>query len=164
MIPYIKLYHFYTSALVRALRLLVFGSIIFLLYTAFPQGRFVLDAARQPLALLCLFFMVEIFFNYKVRRIPPTTQIGQNTGDSTLSMSRPLASAYVLHASIEAMMHALLRNNQVQFLLERITIAMNELVVVDIQKEDVLQKAAELAKTANGTFVTTMDYIAAYLL
>lgn len=141
MNDFVKYIIFYTSPIIKALRLFVFlGLLAWGVYT-FTLGEF----PKFPLFFLSLFVMQEIFFFGKINVVRPK---------STLGVSSQALLPFEL----------LLQYPQVAFMLQKAGIAKKEIQEVSIEKEALLQKAAEVAKHVGGMLITTMDIFAAYLL
>ena len=65
MIEYVKIHHFYKSALMRSVRLILFGILVFvLLYTISSGGT-----PKFSLFVFYIFVMLEVFFHFKIVRV-----------------------------------------------------------------------------------------------
>lgn len=160
MLFYIWFYHVYRSALLRTIRLLLLFFLLTLLLTNTNNGF----AFKIPLFFLSFFCMFELFFRYKVAHIAPDVSLANNSGDLSVSCTRELLQVSALQEKMDGILPNLLQYPQVIFLLQKANIEKKEVPLVALPKQDVLTYAASLAKTLNGTKITTMDMLAAYML
>ncbi len=160
MVAYIKLYALYRSATMRAIRLLILFGLLYLNVTLFSEGVF----PRLPHFFLHLFVMIEIFFHFKIGKVHPHVSVNANTTDPMLSFTRDALGIYLRHEKPEDIVKELLRTKQVQFMLAKSVMNAQEVSFISITKEAFLQGVLDVTKKVQGTYVTTMDLFAAYLL
>lgn len=94
-------------------------------------------------------------------KFDPTTASGQVQSDP---FTREALSSFLLHGKTPDVVKALAHFPQVHFVLERATIAREELPHIDVPKSQLQNYAVKVAQSVNGTYVTTMDCIVGYLL
>jgi hypothetical protein len=88
MILYIRYYHFYRTALLRSIRLLVFA----LLLTVILYQIFHNESPKFAVFFFNVVVMLEVFFHYKISRAVPNIVVSKNKKetmyDSVLSCSQ----------------------------------------------------------------------------
>ena len=159
-IAHTRLYLLYTSALVRAVRLLVIFLILFLLFYQFSHHL----SVKLPLFFLIWYFIIEIFFHYSIYRYHPTLPLSKNNKDLLESSSLDILRAYLAGIQLSDCLYYLYRFPQIVFILEKIGVVPKDIPSVAIDKKQVLEYAAEIVKTVKGEYITSMDFIVAYLL
>lgn len=158
---YIYFYYVYRSAFVRTARLLVATFLIVLLVVDFRLD----SSIKFPLFFLSLFLIAEIFFRYKLSKVAPRLPLSQNDGkDLSLSTTRELLEVLVIKEKAFDVVAALLTTDQASFVIEKAHIAKQEIAAIAMSKDEVLAYAAKLANTTNGVLITSMDFVAAYIL
>lgn len=145
------LYHFYKTPFVEILRFLALGVLLYLTGIEFLNGLPYLHA--HILAVYSIvFIMIEVFFHFKVGMLKPQDSY-------TLSA----LEIYVSSKTTSVIMHKLLKNKAVQFLLHKADIAKSDIQYLDIDKKQLDTYALEVAKSIQGTFVTPVDLLVSYL-
>jgi ATP-dependent Clp protease ATP-binding subunit ClpC len=158
---YALLFHIYRTALVRTVRALILFFVVILIIADIQAGLF----PRYPLFLLIWFTIIEIFFHFKIAKTHPIKTVTQVSNDSVKEcFTFPLLEAYVSTHSTGAMLKQIAKLMQVRTLLEKSDIATNELSPGDVTKEQIGAYARELVQRLGGSFVTTSDFMAAYVL
>lgn len=161
MIEYVKLYHFYSRPLLRIFRYVVFSVLfIFVVYAVLRHSY-----PRIPLFFLSLFFMFEIFFREKViKKIPPVSITG-NPGENIFdSATLALLNILLYESSTNDVIKQLTTKEQILFLLEKANINLGEMIYIDVPKDQVAKYAFGIVKNLGGRYITTIDFVAAYLL
>jgi ATP-dependent Clp protease ATP-binding subunit ClpC len=157
---YAKLYHFYRTAFVRTIRLLVFSLLLFLIIYQ-VSNNYVSSGAQF---LFNVFLMVEIFFHYKISRALPSVSVDQNKGDDIFeSFTLQALAGFISFPKSTTIIKKLLSTPQVQTLLQKANIAKTDMTFPDVDKNELAQKAYGITKSYKGTFVTTIDVVLAYL-
>lgn len=149
MIANAKLYSFYQSTLVRVVRISLLLFLLWLTVNGF-------------VASLSLFFMLEVFFRFKIARTAPLRKLSENDGNDVYASFTLQALASLSGSTKEAIKH-LLCQKQIQFMLQKANIAQKELPILEVSKEELGNLAFAISRHVKGTFVTTMDLFASYL-
>ncbi len=157
----VKLKIFYTSALMRSVRTLIFVFVILLFFNQLNHKL----SVSLPLFVFVWFVISELFFRFHVYLVQPTLTVAKNEkGKWTLSTSRDLLQIIFSTIVLAKFVHKLLRTSQAFFILEKSAIPVEEIKLVEIKVDQVLAKAAEIVEQINGKYITTMDALVAYLL
>ncbi len=160
-IEYARVHYFYRSGFFRAIRVTVFLLLCAFVFFEVLEGLF----PKIPLFLLNLFLMIEIFMDFKIGRTKPSVKVSDAKENDFLSaMTLPALETYVAQSTTEAFIHALMRFENVRFILEKAAIEGKEIAVQQGTKDAICTYAARLARELHGTYITTMDLFAAYLL
>ncbi|MGH2611467.1 MAG: hypothetical protein ACRDFB_00285, partial [Rhabdochlamydiaceae bacterium] len=139
---YTHLYNFYTSALCRAVRILLVFCIGFLLLNQFTHH----GALRFSLVILLWFTIIEIFFRYHVYRYHPNLPVSQNTTNNLLaSCTSELLRAYISSPDVHYCLRRLIQRPQIHFLLEKLGITPADIVFVALEKQQVLNYTLDVA-------------------
>src|SRR5882762_2265694 len=160
LLRYATLYHLYKLPIVRILRI-VFVLIMsaFIVETVwrgiFPKG---------PLFVLSIFFMIEIMYRYKILKTVPTVTVQKNTKDIYQSFTMQALDAFFFSPDIKEIIHNLLTSHAVHFLLFKANLSVQEISFNNLRKEDIAQKALEVVKALDGSFITQVDLISAIIL
>lgn len=157
----IALYALYRTAKVRSIRLFILVSLLLLTFYLLSQ-RGDLSIA---LFLLNVFLMSEIFYRYRISRLRPAQTVAQiEEHDAIAACTQPVLYAlYSAHSAEELVTH-LLSTNQARFLLERAQLQPSELPHSTTDAGTLLRFAYKLTKNVEGTYITTADVLAAYVL
>lgn len=151
------LYHFYKQPLIKLLRLVILLGLslwVLLNMQDLPQAKLLLFA-------LSVFFMNEVFVAFSLSRKMPSKKITEGGAEESLTL--PVVEA-LQAASVREAMVRLLSFPQIQFLLEKATIASEEIATIDIERKTLLDEALTQAQRMHGKYITTMDIFTAYLL
>lgn len=157
---YANIFYFYKTAMMRTVRLVVFVSLLILIFADFSYDI----VPRIALFFMTLFFMIETFFHFKVARIRPTTPLTtseKNEFSDSLTMTVLYSS--IKHAGTVDFMDELTKLSACKFLLERVGITAKELPHVELSKGDLYHEAAKFVVSLKGKFITPQDVLAAYL-
>ena len=155
-----KFYFWYTSLWLIVIRLsllvaLAIGSSVLLLYKIIPN----------PLLMLLSFFIIfEIFFKYKVAKTNPKIDVVNNSGNPLESFSLELLGIFETQPTSSQVIRKLMVLPQIKFIILKSDLNQEEVILIDGDKQALVQSAIDLAKEAKGKYVTTMDYFVAYLL
>src|SRR5882724_11640556 len=158
---YARIFALYRTALFRTIRLLIFSFLLCLLSYQLSQ---------QNLSSLIVFFfnvfvMIEIFFHYKVSRVTPGMTIAKNDGkDVLVSFTLPALELFLTRLKTSMVIKSVLSYPQIKALLQKADITQKDIVLIDVDKKELAKNAFEMAKMAQGIFVTTVDILLAYLL
>ena len=155
-----KFYTWYTGSALILARLLLFTILAlgaaFLLINRFTPNLFLLF-----LSLLLLF---EIFFKYKIAKTNPKIVVSQNSADPLDSFSLELLGILETQTTLSQIIKKLIEVSQTQFIIAKADLKTEEIVLIDGDKQMLVQTAFNLAKEMKGKYVTTMDFFTAYLL
>jgi len=157
---FVKIYHWYRSALLRTIRLIAFSLLLFLIFYQVSQGYL------SPFVqfFFNLFIISEVFFHYKISKYTPKIDIVKNNGkDIYLSFTMQALYGFVNYPKTVLMIKLLLSYPQTKSFLNKINISQKELQIIDIDKKTLSQKALDVASSLNGKFVTSVDVLIAYL-
>jgi ATP-dependent Clp protease ATP-binding subunit ClpC len=160
MFVYAKYYHFYRTALMRSIRLVLFVLFFGLILYQITNNT----SPKFAVFLFNIFVMFEIFFHYKISRVMPSVAVVRNNKDHMYdSFTIQALYGFVIEATTEDLIKFISTYPQVKLLMEKANIAHKELVFPDVSKEILAESAFETARTFNGKFVTTLDVFIAYL-
>ena len=157
---YATIYHVYRTALFRTLRLLIFS---------FLASLILYQLSQQYLTPIVEFFfnffvIIEIFFNYKISRATPVVTVAHNDGDDIYqSFTLPALSGFITHEKGSMVIKNLLRFPQVRSFLQKANITQKEILIREVTKDELAQKAFGMAQAFGGQFVTCLDVFLAYL-
>jgi ATP-dependent Clp protease ATP-binding subunit ClpA len=161
MIEYVKVFHFYRTALIRSIRLIVFFVLVFSAITQYTEG----SNYKTPLFLFCLFLMFEIFFRFKIGKVLPDVVVEKNPGtDVSKSFTREALGPFVSEITSDGVVRKIAKSPTVRIFLEKANILPDELPQLTVDKKVLMKSAFETAKTFKGKYVTTTDVLIAYLL
>lgn len=157
----IQFSYWYKTALFRSLRLLIFFSLLFVIISSLQQKIF----PNLVVSLLLFFITFEITFRFKIARIWPHVVLSVNDGKNVyLSFTKKALTGFVLASQTSRILLPLLKITEGKSFLGKIGIAQETLMLIDIDKQVLAQKAFEIAKQVPGKYVTVFDVLAAYLL
>lgn len=160
MFLYVRIYHFYRTALLRSIRLLLFALLLFLIFSQITHGI----PPRFPVFLFNIFVMVEAFFHYKIGRALPTVEVANNTKEHLYdSFTMQALYGFVTESTTSGVIKRLITYPQVKLIMEKANIAREEIPLTEVTKELLSQSAFETAQTFKGKYVTTLDVFIAYL-
>jgi len=161
MKEHVQLHHFYTSLPIRFLRIVFFFGLLLLVLYDFLLGQL----PKLSLFFLSWFLMWETYFYFSLSRFTPRMAVKENAGNNILdSFTHQALDAYVSAANIEKAVAHLLHFPQVSFILDRASITDKDIPFESVAKDEWQKEARNLALRVHGTYVTTMDLIASYLL
>src|SRR3989344_6781788 len=156
---YATIYYLYKSAIGRTIRIFIFLFLATWLVALFGNH----EPTRLPHFLLHIFVMIEIFYKFKIARIKPTVLLSENKGDITRSSTLPVMYAFLKFGSTKGIILNHLKTDQGNFMLQKMQILQSEVEFFPLEKQALLQSAAETAKTVGGSYITIMDVVASYL-
>ena len=160
MYAYVRLYAIYSSLAVKIVRLAVLFVLSYSIFAVFLNRGF----PQLPLFLAGLFVMFEIFFHFAIGKSRPAKKI-QDTPKNPFDRWTLPARSVFLTRDTRYLLAALVQKKQVRFMLEKSGIERQKIVpVVSVTKDHIAAYAFDVAKSVSGTYVTTMDIFAAYLL
>jgi len=161
MIEYAKIYHFYRSALMRSIRLIIFSILLFVVVNQFVHGI----SPKVALLSFNLFVMIEVFFHFKISKPVPSITVTKNDRkDIFQSFTMQALSPFVTQGKTSGVIKKLIDLPQVKLFLQKADMSHKDVVFVDIDKELLAKSALDTAVTFKGKFVTTIDVFVAYLL
>lgn len=155
----ITLYRFYTSAFGRTIRLFILFSLVLWLQEIFTYSR----SPNLFLFVMNNFFMLEVFFHFKMGRILPISPLAAHATDLFDSVSTT-ALFCVYEKETAEIIDSLLKRPQIQFILRKASITKKELVGNTLSAKELLKQSSLVATQMYGTYITTMDILVAYLL
>jgi ATP-dependent Clp protease ATP-binding subunit ClpC len=155
-----KFYFYYTSPAIILVRLLLLTFLAlgsaFLLINQFTPNIFLL--------LLGLMLLLEIFFKYKVAKANPKTEAFNNSSDPLDSFSLELLGILETQKTVSQIVKQLINLAQIQFIIAKADLKTAEIILIDGDKQALVQSAFNLTKEVKGKYVTTMDFFTVYLL
>src|SRR5579883_3458372 len=160
MKEYVSFYHLYHSPAVRLVRLGIFAILMIFLCLGIAQGQW----EKIPLFLLSWYIMFEVFFRYKIATKQPDLPISQNTDNVYKSFTLPALDAILFQQTTSLVAKHLLKQPAIQFILHKSNIAPTELPTIDFLKDELVKEAVTIVQNSKGTYVTTIDLFAAYIL
>lgn len=145
----------------RMIRILTLFFLSLWLYVNFKNGL----GIHLPLFFASIFIQSEIFFKYKISRVLPEITVSQNNGNfiSASCTTQVLERVVKLQKTVK-IIDSLLKMPQAEFILSKIPLNRKEVPLTDVNFQQLIVYAAELVKSANGRFITSMDIIVSYLL
>ena len=160
MKEFAQFYFWYEKFLFKILRIGIFTvlfvfSIFFLIKNTYPN---------LPLFAFLLYLMLEAFFIYKVSRLIPEAEVLNNNSNPLNSFTIEALGIFNSYSKTPGLIKELLNLSQVSFILKKADADFKEVTFLDIDKEELSDKALNLAKDLKGKFITTMDLFIAYLL
>jgi len=155
-----KFYTWYTGPAIILARLLLF--ILFAIGSAYLLiNKFVPNFC---LTLLLLFIAFEIFFKFKVAKTKPKVEVLSNSTEPLDSFSLELLGILETQKTLSQIIRKLIQLPQIQFIMLKADLKVEEVVLIDGDKQALIQSSFNLAKEVKGKYVTTMDLFTAYLL
>ncbi|HSX09478.1 MAG TPA: ATP-dependent Clp protease ATP-binding subunit [Candidatus Saccharimonadales bacterium] len=160
MFVFVKFYHFYRTALVRSIRLIVFMLLLALILFQISHD----STPKFAVFLFNIVVMIEVFFHYKISRVIPTKEVAKNKKETMYdSFTMQALYGFVTEPDTAGVIKRLIKYPQVKLIMEKANITNKELVFSDISKDILADSAFETAQTFKGKFVTTLDVFIAYL-
>ncbi len=160
MFVYVRFYHFYRTALLRSIRLLVFVLLLAVILFQFANN----ESPKFAVFLFNIVVMIEVFFHYKVSRVVPTVEVSKNKKETMYdSFTMQALYGFATQPTTQRVIKHLVTYPQVKLVMEKANITHKELVFTDVSKDILAQSAFETAQTFKGKFVTTLDIFIAYL-
>lgn len=157
---YAQLYHSYTSALFKSLRLLTVFFLTTLIFVDLGTQRF----PKFSLFLLFLFLLFEIYIQFRIARIRPAKTVSQEANNFLDYVTRPVLYSAIRFDTTDNIMRELLHLPQVVFLLHKAGVSTQEIKIIPVDKNALFTKARELTRKIGGVHITSMDLFTAYLL
>lgn len=109
--------------------------------------------------------MLEVFFHFKIARLPPPISVKENDGRNIYdSFTLEALSIFITSQNLRRLIETLLHKKEVRFILEKADFKREEVLLLEITKDQLASYAFNLVQTIKGTAVTTMDIFAAYIL
>src|SRR6266498_4922577 len=140
----IRLYHFYRSALIRSIRLLLFVVLLSLILYIVANG----SSPKFAVFFFNLFVMFEVFFHYKISRAVPMITVEKNKKETLYeSFTLPALSGFITEVNTSDIIKNLMKYPQIKLVLQKANISSKELVLSDVSKELLAQSAFETAQT-----------------
>lgn len=157
---YSKIFYLYKTALVRSIRLLIFVSLLILIFADLSFDI----VPRIALFFMTLFFMIETFFHFKIAQTRPTTPVTTSEkNDFNDSLTMTVLYAGIAKPNTVDFIEELSNLPSGRFLLERIGVSAKDLPKTDIPRGDLYHEAAKFVVSLKGTYITSPDIVAAYL-
>lgn len=158
---YASIYHFYRTAKMRTVRLLIFFFLIALIIAGVANVL----PPKIPVFIFNIFAMIEVFFHYKVCKAMPSSTVDKNDGkDIYKSFTLPVMHLLVSEMKTDNLIKKLIKFPQIQLFLQKANIEESDLLFNDLSKDVLAQSAFETAQTFKAKYVTTLDMFIAYLL
>lgn len=158
---YASFYHWYHRPTIRVIR---FG-LLAILVLLFSLGLSFGSWEKVPLFFICWYIIFNIFFRYKIANQQPDSPLSQNPAtDSYDSFTLIALDAILYRKTTSDVLKHLFENQAIQFILHKANIAPNDIQMIDFLKDELAKEAVSIALSANGTYVTSIDIFAAYLL
>jgi len=155
-----KLFYFYNSFTFKILRTTILIALLFLSFYFFVNKIY----PNYFIILFGIFLVFEIFFKLKVSRLMPNLEISKNTGDPIDSVTLLALSILETQQKTEGVVKSLLALPQIKFIIAKSDVTEKDISFTDVEKQTLIKNALDLAKEANGKYVTTMDLFTSYIL
>jgi len=159
MKEFAKIHFWYTSFGSKIIRI-----VIFITLGLFSGAGFFNNFPNLFIIPFSLFLIFEVFFKFKISKLMPSLEVSKNQGDVLDSFS--LESLGILEAknTFSDVLKELVKLPQVQFIIYKADLKINEIILIDTDKTALCQNAFNLVKDLKGKYVTTTDLFAAYML
>src|SRR5216683_1292338 len=132
MFLYARFYHFYRTALLRSIRLLMFALLLALILFQIIHN----DSPKFAVFLFNIVVMIEVFFHYKISRGMPTVEIAKNKKETLYdSFTMQALYGFVTQPKTEGVIKQLITYPQVKLVMEKANITHKELVFTDVSKD-----------------------------
>ena len=155
-----KLYFYYTNFIAKLLRTIVFFVLLYFSLSYFANKIY----PNFFVTFLFIFFIFEIFFKFKVSKLIPKLENSKNTGDPIDSFTLEALAILETQGNTTGIVKSLLNLPQIQFIIAKSGGTKKDVHFLEVDREEFIKNAFNLAKEMNGKFVTTMDLFVAYLL
>ena len=156
-IDFFYYYEFYSSSLIRIIRFLILFGVALLLI--FLKDQVVVF--RVLLFIYTWFLVNEIFIYFKINSSKPAETVDQVSGHpekAILFSARKIIS----NKDSNEILRKLVQEKEVEFLIDKL--GGYKLEIVNFDKQQLLVRALELAKIVQGTYISSADIFAAFLL
>src|SRR5258706_1986967 len=150
----------YSSVFSKFLRVLFLGAILFLVLINIQ----LFSVIRLFLFVLSVFIIIEIFFNYSLRKSLPKKSVKDGKDIDPTDTITLEATKVLLSPTLKGIINNLFLEKSIRFLLEKATISKEELQLIDLDKKDLVRKAFEIVQKIDGKYITTKDLMSSYLL
>ena len=160
MKEYVAFYHWYHRPTIRLIRLGILAILMLLLALGVSQSTW----DKFPLFFLFWYAMFAIFFRYKIAIKQPDATINQSLADPYAAFTLQALDAIVFQDTTSLLARHLIAMQHIQFILHKANIGQNELPALDFLKEALVKEAVLIAQKSGGTYVTTIDLFAAYII
>lgn len=156
----IRLYHIYTNPFLKLSRALMFGVLYVIVMYSFVNGSF----PRFPLFFLSVFATIEVFFYSKFRHVKPPKTVAEAGEFSFDCVTVQAGEALIVHKTISSMIESLIGKPPIQFLFKKIGLADTQIPLDEVNRELFDEVLMHVVKGSGGSYITTVDIVAAYLL
>ncbi len=160
MKDFANFYFHYNSPSFRIIRIFIF---LFLLIPAL-FGLILRIYPNFFIIPVSIFAMFEIFFTQKIVKLMPLKEVNQNSENPIDSFSLNALSILMAKKNSVSLVKELLKQGQIIFMVYKMDIDPKDLQIIEVNREELIKKAFEIAKRVNGKYVTTIDLFAAYLI
>ncbi len=160
MKDFAKFHFFYKTPIIILARL------ILVIVLAITSTFFLLNKVvpNIPLLIFLLMLMFEALFKYKISKLTPQIEVSQNQKDPLDSFSLELLGVYDSRKNLSQIIKALIKLPQIRFIIFKSDLKIEEIVLIEADKNSLIQSSFNLAKELSGKYVTTMDFFVAYLI
>jgi len=155
---FFNLYKILTSRKVLLLRLLTFAVLTIILLLFIDEYQVLV----RILPVYFVLFLQELFIHLKLNKIEPAKKVedSKNLNESLTFEAR--ADLESDHTSFE-IASAIVKTNKGKYLMQKIGTNITLLDVI-IEKNDILNQAADLVRALHGKYIYPIDILAAYIL
>ena len=94
----------------------------------------------------------------------PAVEVSQNQKDILDSFPLELLGIFESKKSLPQIISELIKLPQIKFIISKADLKEEEIILIDADKNALIQPSFNLARALNGKYVTTMDFFAAYLI
>lgn len=165
MIHYARIYSFYSSLFLKILRIVIFLWLSGLIYLSLSFEFSLTPSSTVPIFFLSVFLMWEVFFRFKVVRMPPPILVKDNDGANIYnSFTLEALSIFAESGSSINIIKMLLNKSQIIFILQKADFTEKDVPLIEISKGSIANLAFENCKSIKSKYVTTMDIFTAYIL
>ncbi|HSW87915.1 MAG TPA: ATP-dependent Clp protease ATP-binding subunit [Candidatus Saccharimonadales bacterium] len=160
MKSYVSFYHWYNKSAIRIVRLCFLAILMLLLSLGIARGEW----SPIPLFFLSWYIMFSLFFHFKIAAKQPELLLLENKENVYKSFTLPALDAVLFQATTSQIIQHLYTLPAIQFILHKSNIAVSELPRIDFLKDELVKEAVTLTQNSKGTYITTVDLFAAYIL
>ena len=150
----------FNSLIPFVLRIILFNLLLIWLFYDIFSHRF----PQFPLFFLSVFLILEIFVKYEIERIAPSVTIDKNPKDLLDSFTKPALLVLLYKKKPSDFLKHILMLPSSKFILQKAVIDKKAVLASEVDENELIKKAYEIAKRLNGKFVTTSDLLSAYLV
>ncbi len=157
---YAHLYHIHKSPVAKAIRVIIFLALLIWIGLSWQYKL----SLSLPIFFLSCFLMTEVFYWYKVKRTVPKLVVSKNNKNVYESFTLHALDVALFSKNTKGLLKILTAKKYVRFILKKANIQITEIPIIDISFNEIAKKAFDIVEELDGSFITMMDLLVAYLL